>query len=76
MFILLANSNNIKLWNIILLLDCDLNLILYRHIQESEIKYYDNSILITLIKNRKKITPSKKNVIFLLLILYNQKKLY
>lgn len=48
-FLSIANSNNIKLYNITLSLGCDLNFISLGQLWEVGITYHDNPTIITLI---------------------------
>ena len=59
--ILLTDSSTIELHNLVLAPRCDLNFIFLGQFRKSEITYYDNSAVMTLIKDGKIIAYVKKN---------------
>ena len=72
--ILLAKSNIIELHIIILAPKYNFNLISLSQLCKNRIKYYDNLMIITLIKNRKVITEAKREQNLFMFDLANLKK--
>lgn len=67
-------TKKIELYNVALISDYDLNLILLDQFKKSRIIYYNNSEPMTLIKDGKIIAHTKKNKTSSPLTLYNEKK--